>query len=48
VNEDIINSLTAVLDKCEYARYAPASSGSEANEIFNDAMQFIRTIENTL
>jgi hypothetical protein len=48
VSDEIIDNLTAVLDKCEYARYAPASSGSEANEIYNDAMQFIRTIENTL
>jgi hypothetical protein len=48
VGDDILNNLTDVLDKCEYARYAPASSGSQANEIYNAGMQFIRTIENTL
>jgi hypothetical protein len=48
VNEEIITNLTDVLDKCEFARYAPASSDSEATDIYNSAMQFIRTIENTL
>jgi hypothetical protein len=48
VNDEMINSLTTVIDKCEYARYAPASSGTEANEIYNSAMQFIRTLESTL
>lgn len=48
VNEEIILMLTDVLDKCEFARYAPASSGTEAQDIYNAAMLFIRSIENSL
>jgi len=48
VNEDIILTLTDVLDKCEFARYAPASSDTEAQDIYNAAMLFIRSIENSL
>jgi hypothetical protein len=48
VDEEIIQNLAAVLDKCEFVRYAPASSGSEATDIYNASIQFIKSIENIL
>lgn len=46
VTEDVINNLGDILDKCEYARYAPASSEAAAVEIYDRASEFIRQIEN--
>lgn len=43
-----INSLTDMLDKCEYARYAPASSTSEVSAIYEEASEFIRSVENSI
>jgi len=48
IAEEKINSLTEILDKCEYARYAPASSVSEVSEIYDEASGFIRSVENTI
>lgn len=47
ISEDNINSLTSILDICEYARFAPSSSETEAEKVFEDATKFIRTVENT-
>lgn len=46
MDEEKIKNLTNILDKCEYARYAPAASGTEAGAIYNDASAFIRSVEN--
>ena len=48
IAEEVINNLSAILDKCEYARFAPQSSGSEASEIYEGAMKFIKTVENKI
>jgi hypothetical protein len=48
IGEDMIRSLTDILDKCEYARYAPSASGTEASEIYEDASLFIRSVENSI
>jgi len=48
VDEEILNSLTAILDTCEFARYAPAKSGSEPSAIYEGASQFIKSVENLL
>jgi hypothetical protein len=46
-DEDIVK-LSAILDKCEFARFAPSSSETEASDVYNVALQFIRTVENTI
>jgi hypothetical protein len=43
-----INSLSVMLDKCEFARFAPSSSDSEASDIYSGALQFIRSVENLI
>ncbi len=48
VGEEKINSLITILDKCEFARFAPASSDTESAKIFNDASKFIKSIENSV
>lgn len=45
-SDDIIDRLTSLLDKCEFARYAPARSDTEAAELYNEADNLIRLIEN--
>jgi len=48
IDDEHINDLSAILDKCEYARFAPSSSASEATGIYDGAMQFIRFVENSI
>jgi hypothetical protein len=48
IDENKIDSLTTILDKCEFARFSPSSSGTEAEKIFEGASQFIRSIENSI
>jgi hypothetical protein len=48
VAEEQINDLSAILDKCEFARFAPTSTDSEASEIYTGALNFIRSVENII
>jgi hypothetical protein len=48
IDEERISSLKSILDTCEYARYAPSSSGPEASAIYEGASQFIKSVENSL
>lgn len=48
VEDEQIDMLSSILDKCEFARFAPATSGSEAVEIFEGASRFIRSVENKI
>jgi hypothetical protein len=43
-----INNLASVIDKCEYARFAPSSSAEEAENIYEEASKFIRLLENSI
>ena len=48
IEEAEINTLTSVIDTCEYARYAPSSSAAEAEKIYEEASKFIRFVENSI
>ncbi len=48
IGEEKIKNLTGLLDKCEYARYAPASSGTELTAIYENASGFIKSVENSM
>jgi BatD DUF11 like domain len=48
IDEELLNSLTGILDTCEYARYAPSSSETGASDIYEGASQFIKSVENLL
>lgn len=46
VSDDKIEVLKKILDTCEYARYAPSASVTEAEKIYEGATQFIKSVEN--
>ncbi len=48
IEEDKIKSLSEILDTCEFARFAPSSSGTEAASIYEGASQFIKSVENLI
>ena len=48
VGDDVINELSDIIDKCEFARFSPASSESEVTHIYNGAMKIIKTVENSV
>jgi hypothetical protein len=48
VDDERIENLNSILDTCEFARFAPSSSGYEAEKIYQGASHFIRSVENTI
>jgi hypothetical protein len=48
IDETIIEKLNEILDRCEYARFAPSSSETEATSLYEGASQIIKTVENTI
>ncbi len=48
IAEEEVTNLASVLDKCEYARFAPSSSAEEAGKIYEEAARFIRLFENSI
>jgi len=48
ITEEKLRELTDILDKCEFARYAPSAASTGVTEIYEGASQFIRSIENNI
>jgi hypothetical protein len=48
IDQENIESLSKILDTCEFARFAPSSSGAEAATIYDGASQFIKSVENLI
>jgi len=48
IEEEKINNLSEILDACEFARFAPSSSGTEAASIYEGSSQFIKSVENLI
>jgi hypothetical protein len=48
IAEEEVSNLASVIDKCEYARFAPSSSAEEAEKIYDEASRFIRLFENSI
>lgn len=46
--DDLIEEMIIVLDKCEFARYAPSAAETEVENIFESASGLIKDIENTI
>ncbi len=44
--EEMLGNLIRLLDTCEFARFAPSSSDSEATGVYEDAAAFISYVEN--
>lgn len=45
VGEDSVNKMMDVIELCEYARYAPASSAGDMDRIYGDTINIITEIE---
>jgi len=48
IDEDNIQSLSKILDTCEFVRFAPSSSDTEAASVYEGASQFIKSVENLI
>ena len=48
VRDESIDRLTALIDKCEYARYAPDSGQTQMENEYNEAIEAISEIESQL
>lgn len=48
IPEEETRKLDSLIDKCEFARYAPASSPEEAGNIYHSAAGFIKYVENSI
>jgi hypothetical protein len=48
IDEENISNLSKILDTCEFARFAPSSSGAEAATIYEGTSQFIKSVENLI
>lgn len=45
VNDELVDQFVQVLDKCEYARFAPSKDGSQKEEIYKEASDVIISLE---
>ena len=48
ISDETISLLLSILDKCEFARYAPSSSDTEASDLYEGASLFIKSVENKI
>jgi hypothetical protein len=48
IDGEMTSNLSKILDTCEFARFAPSSSGSAAHTVYDDASQFIKSVENLI
>ncbi len=48
IDDGKISNLNGILDTCEFARFAPSASGTEAEKIYDGASQFIKSVENSI
>lgn len=48
ISEPVIISINSLIDKCEFARYAPAGDISQMDSVYNEAVQLITNLENNL
>jgi len=48
IDDERIKNLNHLLDTCEFSRFSPSSSGTEAESIFEGASQFIKSVENSI
>jgi hypothetical protein len=48
IEEERIKNLNSILDTCEYARFSPSASETEAATIYESASQFIKSVENSI
>jgi hypothetical protein len=48
IDEERIKNLNSLLDTCEFARFSPSAQKTEVETIYEEASQFIKSVENTI
>jgi hypothetical protein len=48
ISEESVRKFTAVLENCEFARFAPGDKSGKMQDIYNDALEVISMIEQEL
>lgn len=48
IEDNMITNLSHILDTCEFARFAPSAAEMEAARIYENATQFIKSVENLI
>jgi hypothetical protein len=48
VGEGLCNEISRILDESEYSRFAPSSAKSDHQQLYRDAVQLIKNLENEL
>lgn len=48
IDEDTIQGFIKIVDTCEFARFSPSASNTEAASIYEGASQFIKSVENLI
>jgi hypothetical protein len=48
LDDELLNKLNEIFDVCAMALYAPSQSGNQMNQIYDDAIQLIGSLENKL
>lgn len=48
ISEEELNNLTSIIDTCEFARFAPSTSETEAAKIYDGTSRFIKLVENSI
>ncbi len=48
IDNELTDSLSQLLDECEFARYSPASAKKDVTAIYEEASGFIKSVENLI
>ena len=48
VNEEYIDQILNIIDRCEYARYAPVTEETKMDTLYNDAIKVISKLQQKL
>jgi len=48
VDEEYINQIMDIIDRCEYARYAPVTEETKMDTLYNDAIKIISKLQQKL
>ena len=48
VDEEYIDQILSIIDRCEYARYAPVTEETKMDTLYNDAIKVISKLQQKL
>jgi hypothetical protein len=48
IGQETLSEFSRILDESEFSRFAPSSEKSNVDQLYRDAVQLIRNLENSL